>query len=41
VRGGSWLHHQDNARASSRNFSRPNYRSNNYGFRFVVRPPSL
>ena len=41
VRGGSWYRSQDLARASSRGYYFPGYRSYAYGFRVVVRPPSL
>jgi formylglycine-generating enzyme required for sulfatase activity len=41
VRGGSWLDDLDLARASYRLISDPRIRLNNYGFRVVVRPPSL
>jgi formylglycine-generating enzyme required for sulfatase activity len=42
VRGGSWVHGQDDARASYRyGYYSPYYRSYDYGFRLVVRPPSL
>ncbi|HSG45101.1 MAG TPA: SUMF1/EgtB/PvdO family nonheme iron enzyme, partial [Anaerolineales bacterium] len=42
VRGGSWDNLQDLARASFRDFyNYPNYRYFYYGFRLVVRPPSL
>lgn len=41
VRGGSWLSNQDYTRASYRNYLAPNSRITYYGFRLVVRPPSL
>lgn len=42
VRGGSWGGSLGYARASSRlNDHYPNYRDLDYGFRLVVRPPSL
>jgi len=41
VRGGSWFDVRDFARASHRYFDDPDYRYFNFGFRVVVRPPSL
>jgi formylglycine-generating enzyme required for sulfatase activity len=41
VRGGSWNHIQGFARASIRSNNGPDRRYNYYGFRVVVRPPSL
>ncbi len=41
VRGGSWYDPQFNARAASCHSDYPSVRSNDYGFRVVVRrPPS-
>ncbi len=37
VRGGSWFNHRDNARCAYRNGNQPVNRSNNLGFRLVLR----
>jgi formylglycine-generating enzyme required for sulfatase activity len=39
LRGGAWLYVTDNLRSSDRAFSPPDYRSDEYGFRCVMRLP--
>ncbi len=41
VRGGSWSYDQDSACVSYRYYFNPDFRDGAYGFRLVVRPPSL
>jgi len=38
LRGGSWADYASSCRVSDRNYSSPDYRSDNYGFRVVVLP---
>ena len=41
VRGGSWRRRRGDARASSRDGYIPRFRSVDFGFRVIARPPSL
>jgi len=41
LRGGSWSLNQDLARAAVRGSLDPGYRNDDFGFRVVLRPPSL